>query len=295
MPAARVSSGSLEMNSRPDPGREDNQAIFFYSRHPISAAIVRAKLLEARGDLDKVKPEDLFPHDQDHYGGLAANDALAAAAGMASGIRVADFCAGIGGPARYFAARFGADVTGVDLTPDRVAGGNGLTRLVGLEDRVRIVEGDVTAVPLPDDSFDAVVSQEALLHVPDRAQAIREAYRILKPGGRFAFTDLVAHAPLAPDDAVLLWEGMAILTPESIASYRRKVTDAGFRIVSEFDRTDELGAILAERLAMYRKLRREAEAAGTPAGHDAFHRSYIRLADLAAKRILGGVRLAAVK
>ncbi len=293
--AGHLNHGFSEMRSHRDSGQEGNQAISFYSRHPISAAIVRAKLLEARGNLDNVRPEELFPHDQDHYGGLAANDALAAAAGMVPRMRVADFCAGIGGPARYFAARYDVDVTGVDLTPDRVSGGNSLTRLAGLEDRVRIVEGDVTAAPLPNDSFDAVVSQEAFLHVPDRARAIREAHRMLKPGGRLAFTDLVAHAPLAADDAALLWEGMAILSPETLASYRAKVAGAGFRIVSEFDRTDELGEILADRLAMYQRLRQEAEAAGTPAGHDAFHRSYIRFADLAAKRILGGVRLAAVK
>jgi SAM-dependent methyltransferase len=273
----------------------DSQAVFFYSRHPISAAIIRAKLVESRGSLQGLRPGDLFPHDQDHYGGLDANDALARAAGMTAGIKVADFCAGLGGPARYFAQRYGVDVTGVDLTPDRVAGGNALTRLVGLQDRVRIIEGDVTAVPLPDASFDLVVSQEALLHVPNRGQAIREAYRILKRGGRLAFTDLIAHAALTPDDAALLWEGMAILTPESPDSYRAKVTDAGFRVISEFDRTDELGAILTERLAMYQKLRAEAERAGTPPGHDAFHLSYIRFAELSRTRILGGVRMVAEK
>jgi ubiquinone/menaquinone biosynthesis C-methylase UbiE len=273
----------------------DNQAIFFYSRHPISAAIIRAKLVESHGSLNALRPDDLLPHDQDHYGGLAANDALARESGMTQSMRVADFCAGLGGPARYFAARYGVDVTGVDLTPDRVKGGNALTQLVGLQDQVRIVEGDVTAVPLPDAAFDVVVSQEAFLHVPDRGKTIREAYRILKPGGRIAFTDLTAHAVLSPDDAALLWEGMAILTPESPNSYRTKVTDAGFRIVSEFDRTEELGQILTERLAMYQKLRSEAERAGTPPGHDAFHRSYIRFADLSRERILGGIRLVGQK
>ena len=273
----------------------DNQAVFFYSRHPISVEIIRARLIADRGHLDRLRPEDLFAHDQDHYGGLEANDELARDAGMAKGMRVADFCAGLGGPARYFARRYGVDVTGVDLTPARVAGANALTRLVGLEDRVRVIEGNVMAVPLDDGSFDLVVSQEALLHVPDRREAIREAFRILKTGGRFAFTDLIAHRPLAVDDARLLWDGMAIQPLESPGSYRQMLTDAGFRIVSAFDRTEELAAILAERLAMYQKLRIEAERAGTPAGHDAFHKSYIRFVDLVQDRTLGGVRIVASK
>jgi len=71
------------------------QAIYFYTRHPISVAIILTKLRVARGHLDGVQPEELFAHDQDHYGGLAANDALAAAARIGAGARVADFCAGL--------------------------------------------------------------------------------------------------------------------------------------------------------------------------------------------------------
>src|SRR6267154_687252 len=126
------------------------QAIYFYTRHPISAAIILAKLRQARGDLVCVQPEDLFAHDQDHYGGLAAVDALAAAARIGRGAQVADFCAGLGGPARYLAHRYGADVTGIELTPARVHGAQELTRLVRLSDRVRVLQGDVMAVPLAD-------------------------------------------------------------------------------------------------------------------------------------------------
>jgi len=75
-------------------------AVYFYTRHPISAAIILQKLRVARGNLDRVRPEELLAQDQDHYGGLAANDALAAAARIGPGTRVADFCAGLGGPAR---------------------------------------------------------------------------------------------------------------------------------------------------------------------------------------------------
>src|SRR5215469_228024 len=127
---------------------EIRSAIDFYDQHPISAQIILAKLEAARGTLEGLKPEDLFAHDQDHYGGLAANDALANAAQIVIGSKVVDLCAGLGGPARYLAHRYGAIVTGIELTPARVAGAAELTRRVGLSDKVTVIEGDVTALPL---------------------------------------------------------------------------------------------------------------------------------------------------
>ena len=85
----------------------------FYEHHPISAQIILTKLEAARGTLDGLRPDELFPHDQDHYGGTAANDALAKCAHIGSGTKVVDLCAGLGGPARYLAHRYGAFVTGV--------------------------------------------------------------------------------------------------------------------------------------------------------------------------------------
>jgi sarcosine/dimethylglycine N-methyltransferase len=271
------------------------QTIYFYTRHPISAAIILAKLREARGHLDGVRPDELFAHDQDHYGGLAANDALAAAVGIRAGMRVADFCAGLGGPARYHAHRSGADVTGIELTPARVAGANELTRRVGLQDRVRVIEGDVMQVPLPDASVDAVISQEALLHVPDNLRALQEAHRILKPGGRIAFSTWIAPRPLSEPDRDLMWRGMAMASLHSLQGYQALLREAGFTAIAIEDLTHEWGEILRQRLAMYRKLRGEAEAAGTPSGHDAFYESYVRFVDLVSSGDMGGGRFGAQK
>jgi cyclopropane fatty-acyl-phospholipid synthase-like methyltransferase len=272
-----------------------DHAICFYSRHPISLGIVLARLHKTHGDLAGLKPRDLWAHDQDHYGGLAANDSIAERASIVAGSRVADFCAGLGGPARYYAAVYGADVTGIEVTPDRVAGAAELTRLVGLQDRVRVVQGDVTDVPLTDESIDAVVSQEALLHVSDKARALREAFRILRHGGRLAFTDLICHSQLTDADAALMWDGMAIQTLQDLADYRTLQETVGFGVLSIEDLTDEWGPILQNRLAMYQEMRREAEIAGTPAGPEAFHRSYVRFVELIMEKKLGGIRATAEK
>jgi sarcosine/dimethylglycine N-methyltransferase len=252
---------------------KSQQAIDFYSSHPISLDLVLTRLLRERGDLAGVQPSELWPHDQDHYGGLPANEALAQCAMLGLGRRVADFCAGLGGPARYYAHLYGAEVTAIELTPARAAGAKRLNDLVGLADRVRVLQGDVVNTELPDGEMDAVVSQEAFLHLPDKASVLREARRILRPGGRLAFTDLIRHGLLEPTDADLLWEGMAIQPVETLDGYQALIAAAGFTIVSLEDLTEELRPILRQRFAMYQVMRREAEAAGTPTGSDAFHRS----------------------
>ena len=272
-----------------------SQTVYYYSRHPISCDIILAKLQASRGHLDGLRPDELFPHDQDHYGGLAATDELAQGAGIGNGSRVADFCAGLGGTVRYLAHRYGADVTGIELTPARVAGAQELTRRVGLQETARIIEGNVLEVPLADASMDAVVSQEAFCHVPELKKALVEAFRILRKDGRLAFTDWIANEPLTADDAQLMWDGMAIQPLRSISDYCHLVESSGLEVLSAADLTDQWGPILKERLAMYQRLREEARQAGTPAGHDAFHRSYVRFVELIQQRKLGGIRLVALK
>src|ERR1700733_11774051 len=232
---------------------EIHSEIDYYERHPIWWEIILVKLNTTRGNLNNVTPEELFPHDQDHYGGLGANDALAQRAAIRKATRVVDFCAGLGGPARYLAHRYGADVTGIELTPARVKGALELTRLVDLQNNVRVIEGNVMRVPLPDASVDVVVSQEALLHVPDKERTLAEAFRILKPGGRIAFTDWVAHRPLSAADRELMWQGMAVTELYTLPVYADLVREAGFIIASVEDLTGEWGKILTQRLAMYRK------------------------------------------
>lgn len=266
-------------------------AVDFYERHPISQEIIITRLEASRGHLNDVQAEELYAHDQDHYGGLSANDKLAKVAGIGEGVDVVDFCAGLGGPSRYYAHKLGArHVTGIELTRPRVDGANALTRLVGLQQRVEVIAGDVMAVPLPDACCDAVVSQEGFLHVPDKGKALAEAFRILRPGGRVALTDWIAHEPLSEADAKLMWDGMAVSRLYDLADYKALFESAGFEVFHIEDLTAEWAPILRERLAMFLAMRGETTAAGTPAGYDAFYESYVRFVTLISQAHLGGAR-----
>jgi ubiquinone/menaquinone biosynthesis C-methylase UbiE len=267
----------------------------FYSRHPISAEHIISRLEADRGGLAELRPETLFTHDQDHYGGLEANDALAQRARLKPGMHVADFCAGLGGPARYLAQKYGVHVIGIELNPVRVDGAIRLNQLVGMTDAVNMLLGDVTDVDMPDASVDAVISQEALLHVPDKAKALREAHRILRPGGRLVFSDWVMHRPLSPEDTKILWSGIAAQDLQSISDYVAKLKEAGFQVEPPEDLTGQWAVILAERFDMYKKLRAETQRSGKPSGDDAFYKSYARLVELVKAGDLGGGRFTATK
>lgn len=104
---------------------------------------------------------------------------LAQPAQIGSGTLVADFCAGLGVTVRYLAYKYGANVTGIEFTPARVAGAQDLTRRVGLQDVARII-GQRDERSTGDASVDAVVSQESFCHVPDVKRTVMEASRILK-------------------------------------------------------------------------------------------------------------------
>ena len=84
------------------------------------------------------------------------------------------------------AARAGARVTGVDLTPALVARAKEHAALAGAE--VTFLEGDAEAIPLPDSAFDVVVSQFGHMFAPRPDVVVKEMLRVLKPGGTIAFS-----------------------------------------------------------------------------------------------------------
>jgi sarcosine/dimethylglycine N-methyltransferase len=226
-----------------------------YEAHPINEAQILGTLRASGKALETLSPEDLFPLDQDHYGGIEATEALAVQAGLQANSVVLDLCSGLGGPARYVAWRFGCRVTGIDLTGERVAAARNLSDLVGLSDRVAFVEGDVTSLPFRDASFDVCLSQEALLHVADKRALFRECRRVLRPGGKVAFTDWTAQPSLEGEEHERLERAFHAPGIESADGYLAHLHAAGFRTVEVDDLSAAWRPILRDRLETYRSLR----------------------------------------
>ena len=267
----------------------------FYSAHPINEEQILGAL-EKRGiPLHQVTEEHLQEHDQDHYGGLEAVDALARAAGIAAHHQVLDVCSGMGGPARYLAHRHGCRVTGIDLTESRHAAAQRLTRLAKLEGRVRFELGDAQAMPFAAASFDVVIGQEAWVHVPDKARLIAECARVVKPGGVIAFTDILRRVELPPAVFQRLSDGMTFSMPETLAGYGALLARSGCAVQSLEDLSAEWTVILQKRLAMYRGLKDETIRVHGAEHYRRYDDAYQFFVGLYAEGLLGGGRLVARK
>lgn len=237
--------------------RETHLAIVsdWYDAHPINEQQILEKLAQDRVDPEALTEDILQNYDQDHYGGTEANDVLAKLAGIDGTHHVLDVCSGMGGPARYLAQNFGCRVTGLDLTSSRVNSATRLTAMVGLAGLVTFRQGNALSNPFPDESFDRVISQEAFCHVPEKPRLISECIRVLKRGGRMAFTDILARSAISQQSRDRLAREMTQVDLVTLDEYRRLLEDEGCSVARAEDLSETWTEILQARLAMFRGLK----------------------------------------
>jgi len=267
--------------------------IRFYDTHPINEDEILAKLAARGDDLDHLTQAQLADFDQDHYGGVRMVDLLARKAGITPEHHVLDVCSGMGGPARWLASRIGCRVTGLDFTQSRVEAARRLTLRVGLAELVDFVQGDATAMPLPDAQFDAVISQEAWLHILEKAAVIAQCARVVKPGGVIAFTDVVARGKLSSEAQQRLGAEMHAPAIASTALYTQLLERNACLLKQCDDLSEEWTRILQERHRMYRSLRDTTIAKFGAARYLEYDHAYSHFVGLFAQGVLGGVRMVA--
>jgi SAM-dependent methyltransferase len=155
--------------------------------------VVLNALRESGRDTERVEIDDLAGIDEFHALGRPATMALAELAGIERGAAVIDVGAGLGGPARFLAARYGARVTAVEPTRRFRDASAELTRRAGLAELVRTVDGTATELPVADASMDVVWMQAVAISVRDKRAMAEELRRVLRSGGRLAFFDSFAR------------------------------------------------------------------------------------------------------
>ena len=117
---------------------------------------------------------------------------------------------------------------GLDMTDEMLALANENKRKAGLNN-VEFLKGEIEAIPLPDNSVDVVISNCVINLSADKDRVLQEAFRVLKPGGRFAVSDVVTRGEIGPAirKSVLLWVGCVAGALEDV-EYRDKLQAAGF-------------------------------------------------------------------
>jgi SAM-dependent methyltransferase len=117
---------------------------------------------------------------------------------------------------------------GLDMTDEMLALANDNKRKAGIEN-VEFLKGEIENIPLPDNSVDVIISNCVINLSADKDKVLREAFRVLRPGGRFAVSDVVTRGEILPEirQSVLAWVGcMAGALDEN--EYRGKLATAGF-------------------------------------------------------------------
>jgi SAM-dependent methyltransferase len=117
---------------------------------------------------------------------------------------------------------------GLDMTDEMLALANENKRKSGIEN-VEFLKGEIENIPLPDNSVDIIISNCVINLSADKDEVLREAFRVLKPGGRFAVSDVVTRGEILPEirQSVLAWVGCIAGALEE-NDYRKKLAACGF-------------------------------------------------------------------
>jgi arsenite methyltransferase len=140
---------------------------------------------------------------------------------------------------------------GLDMTEEMLALANENKRKARAEN-VEFLRGEIEHIPLPDDSVDVIISNCVINLSPDKNSVLREAFRVLKPGGRFAVSDVVTRGEISREirQSMLLWVGCVAGALEE-ADYRGKLGAAGFEEIeiepTRIYRAEDAREFLSER------------------------------------------------
>jgi SAM-dependent methyltransferase len=188
-----------------------------------------------------ILPRDLAAVDQLHTGGALSTISLIKTwqekTAPPKVPAILDAGCGNGGSSRLLADQFNCRVTGIDLSWDFIQTARTLTRWCRLDPKVSFEQGSILDLPFEEGGFDAALCQHILLNIPDKASALAQLYRVIKPGGSLILHEItrgkgpdpLMPVPWASDDTT------SFLVPWQVLE--KMIICAGFTPVHVSDQT----------------------------------------------------------
>jgi len=182
---------------------------------------IKTALIKAGKDLSNLEPKDLSPIDQIHTGGARSSIELFKKLTISPDARVLDAGCGIGGSSRLLAKQFNCRVVGVDLAEKFIESAIFLTQCTRLENLVSFQQGSVLDLPFENNTFDAILCQHILMNIEDKSTAVKEFFRVLKPGGKLMLHEiekgdndsLLLPVPWADKSSISFLESRDVMSP----------------------------------------------------------------------------------
>ena len=187
----------------------------------------------------KLTTKDLSLFDQMHFGGISAVKLISQSLNLKKNQTVLDLGCGLGGPARLIAEINNCTVEGVDLMSGYIDDGNKLSEMVGLRDRVSLINGNVLKLPYKNETFEASYMVHVGMNISNKLSLMKNVYRVLKNKGVFVIFDQIK---LNNNQIKLPLPWASKQSQSSIGSirdYKSSLTKAGFTIL-KFEIMNEL-------------------------------------------------------
>jgi len=160
-------------------------------------------------------------------------------AGIERGDRVFDISCGFGGSLRAL-ARIGCRVRGIDISKGCVEVAQKANRSAGLGDQIEVEVGDFHSINSPRDYWDAAICQESVIHSPDRSGVFSEVFRILRPSGVFAFSDILTGENADVEMTGAAFSRLGAAVGATVQDYVAMAERAGFEVVHLEERVDDI-------------------------------------------------------
>jgi cyclopropane fatty-acyl-phospholipid synthase-like methyltransferase len=164
---------------------------------------------------------------------------------LGPGSDVLEVACGSGGPAIFMAHTTGSRVTGIDISEDGIRTANQMALTRGMSEQVHFLQGDAgQPLPFEDYSFDAITCIDAINHLYNRLDVLREWHRVLRPGGRILFTDAIIVTGMLTRDEITARSGsmgLFVFTPPGV--HEHLIEAAGFETPTVEDVTATIAMV----------------------------------------------------